>query len=420
LTLSSLRADAGTATEAAASEGDSVQAIVIDNGGHLMKVGFGGDEAPQAVFPTVVGRFRRRPPHLGQLEACVGHEAMARRLVLNLREPIRDGAIHDWEDMEMLWKDSFHKELKVAPEEHPVLLTEPPLNPKPNREKTLQIMFEKFSVPACYLAMDAVLALYASGRTTGAVLMSREHLSHVVPIYEGHAMPHAIRRLDYGGAHLVDELMRLLNQQGVPLTTSADRDIVRDIKQKLGYVSAGFERELKRAAAMLEEKEDKKEDSAASDSAGFAGSDVVISDDARYELPDGQFIVVGSSDRFRCAEPLFRPQLIGREAGYPGVHTAIAECIAACDADVRSDLYRNIVLAGGTTLFEGLQPRLEAELAALVPKDTKLCVVAPPERKYSVWIGGSILSSMPAFAPLWISKQEYDETGPAIVHRKCF
>jgi len=136
-----------------------------------------------------------------------------------------------------------------------------------------------------------------------------------------------------------------------------------------------------------------------------------------YELPDGQVITVGS-ERFRCPESLFQPSFVGKEAS--GIHDTTFQSIMKCDVDIRKDLYQNVVLSGGTTMYEGIGERMTKELTALAPSTMKIKVVAPPERKYSVWIGGSILSSLSTFQAMWITKEEYDEAGPSIVHRKCF
>ncbi|KAJ2786387.1 centractin- actin- protein of the dynactin complex [Coemansia interrupta] len=374
------------------------QPVVIDNGSGVIKAGFAGDDQPKSFFSSSVGR----PKHLRMMAGAVegdyfiGRQAEELRGLLKVRYPVEHGVVTDWDDMEKIWSYIYNDELKTLSEEHPVLLTEAPLNPLSNREQAAQIFFETFNVPAFYTSIQAVLSLYASGRTTGVVLDSGDGVSHAVPVFEGFALSHAIRRMDVAGRDVTEHLQVLLQKAGHRLYTSAEKEVVRQIKEKMCYVALDADKEEKEMGAVVM-------------GGGRGRGDV-------FKLPDGNVISLGS-ERFRAAEILFQPDVVGLEDA--GVHQMVADAIGRADMDLRRPLYANIVLSGGTTLMRGFGDRLLGELRRQAVKDCKIKISAPPERKYSTWIGGSILASLSTFKKMWVSAEEYQED-PDVIHKKFF
>lgn len=253
------------------------------------------------------------------------------------------------------------------------------------------IMIETFNTPAMYLSTQPVLSLYSSGRTTGFVLNSGVSSSHAVPVYEGYSLPHAILTLNLAGQNLSEYLMHILGER--------DRSYIHDlknkvdaVKEKVCYVALDYDAEMEKKV------------------------------EKTYQLPDGRVITV-AQECFRCPEPLFQPHLLNIDS--VGIHEICNNSIRKCDEDIHKDLYGNIVLSGGNTLFPGFAERMTKEIESLanpfkLPPKVKVIASDPSERKYSVWRGGSLMASISTFSNFWISKAEYDEAGPSIVLRKCF
>lgn len=370
------------------------QPIVIDNGSGVIKAGFAGADKPRVVFRSCVGRVKHlRVMPGGALEGSdifLGNKIEEHRGTLKIEYPIENGIVQNWNDMERIWSYLYTKDnLNVASEDHAVLLTEAPLNPFTNREKAAEIFFEGLNIPALYFSIQAILSLYASGRTTGVVLDSGDGVTHVVPVYEGLTMPHAIMRMDVAGRNVTYQLQRLLRRSGHIFHTSSEMEIVRQIKEQYCSIALNPNK-------VDEQTSDLKQ---------------------QYRLPDGSMIELGS-EIWKAPEVLFQPDLLGLE--YKGVHDCLISSIMKTDIDLRKILLSQIVLSGGSTMFTGYGERLlnEVRKHPLAPKESKVRIAAPPERLHSTWIGGSILASLSTFKSMWVSKKEYMEHGARILTTK--
>jgi actin beta/gamma 1 len=384
--------------------------VIIDNGTGYCKVGLSCDEAPRSIFPSCVGyaKYESGMIYSGQKEFYIGHDAVYKKGVLKLNYPIEHGVVNNWDDMEKIWGHAFTNELRVAPEEHNVMLTEAPLNPKENREKMAQIMFETFNVPGLYISIQAVLSLYSAGKVIGIVLDSGDGVTHFVPIFESYSLPHAILRFDCAGRDLTEYMVKLLTEVGQRFYTTAEKEIAKSIKEKSCYSALDFEEEKSKVESY------------------------------DYELPDGTHIIL-RDQRIRCPEALFSPSLIGIEG--PGIAELCCNSIQRCDIDLRRDLYYNILLSGGNSTISGLSERLSKEIKKILEgKITTIRVLPTKEMnkekkdedeegekkiksydiKYAVWQGGAVASKLDSFKSNWITKEEYEEYGATILHRKCF
>eukprot|EP01060_Flectonema_neradi_P039398 TRINITY_DN8667_c0_g1_i1.p1 TRINITY_DN8667_c0_g1~~TRINITY_DN8667_c0_g1_i1.p1 ORF type:complete len:285 (+),score=45.75 TRINITY_DN8667_c0_g1_i1:62-916(+) len=263
--------------------------VVIDNGTGTIKAGFGGEEMPARLLQNVVGRPKHPNVMSGgvlQGDLFVGDLVEHHRGILSLSYPMEHGSVNNWSDMEAVWNHMFGL-LNVPIREHPVLLTEPPLNSRKNKERAAEIFFEEHHVPALFFSVQAVLSLYAAGTATGVVVDSGDGVTHCCPVYEGFVIPGAVTRSDIGGRDITKHLQLQLRKLGHNFNTSAEFEIVRQIKENLCYVAYMPQQE---EALVVSKKYD-------------------LSD---YRLPDGSKVQLGA-ERFRPPEVLFDPKLIGSE-----------------------------------------------------------------------------------------------------------
>ena len=375
--------------------GDENSVVVLDNGSGMMKAGFAGEEAPQCVFPAIVGRPKNESAMMGtnQKQEYIGDDAAQKRGILNLAYPIAAGIVESWEDMEKVWHHTFYNELRVSPNEiKGVLLTEAPRQPKANREKMVQIMFETFEVQNIYVAIQAVMSLYSAGRTTGLVTDSGDGVTHTVPVFEGFSLPHAVERMEIAGRVLTGYLQKLLLEAGHNFTSAAELEIVREIKEELCYVAQDYAAEKEQCTKNAEQ-------------------------DKQYTLPDKAVITVPGSVRIGAPELIYQPNLNGMSC--KSIDALAWASVSASDIDVRRELCKNIIMSGGSTMYEGMADRLKQELVTRAPSGAEIRVVAAADRKYAVWKGGSTLASLSTFSSSWVTKEDYEEHGAAVIHRKC-
>jgi len=360
--------------------------VIIDNGSGTCKAGLSTDEAPKCIFPEVIGRPRKVWEKDLEKEIYFGDEVNDVRNKLSVFYPLENGIIENFNDMELLWEYTFMDGLKVNPPDHPVLLTEPPYNPKVSRERMVEIMFETFGVPALNISIQGVLALLGQGRTTGLVLDSGEGVTHTIPIFDGFGLPPGIQRLDLAGRELNTLLAKLLAQEGTCLTTTTDQHHVRLMKEKHCYCALDPSKEW--------------------------------ADTIEYKLPDGRAVQL-SDERWKCPEALFNPSIVGLES--LGIGGIVWESISRCEIDCRKTLLSNVVLSGGSTMFPGFAERLARELRGYAPtaSQANIRIVQSKDQKTAVWSGAQVFATLRSMQEeQWMTYEDYDEYGANFIHDK--
>ncbi|XXG71172.1 hypothetical protein AAC387_Pa07g0487 [Persea americana] len=441
--------------------GDEVSAIVLDLGSHTCKAGYAGEDAPKAVFPSVVGSIDQTgitddvkserdmesvsdskngvrsfdsDKTKAKCKLYVGSQALGyRRDHMEVLSPIKDGVIVDWDIVDSIWDHAFRDRLLIDPTEHPMLLAEPSFNSPQQRERTAELMFEKYKVPALFLAKNAVLTSFASGRATSLVVDSGGGSTTIAPVHDGYVLQKAVLTSPIGGEFLTECMMKSLESKGITIKPryafkrkeirpgefqTVDLDFPNTTESYRLYSQRVIASDIKESVCRAPD--------TAFDESGYANIPMTP-----YELPDGQIIEIGA-DRFKTPDILFNPSLALRIPGMEsfadsapsvrGLPQMVIESINKCDVDIRRELFSSILLAGGTASMQQLKERLEKDLIEESPQAARVKVLASgnaTERRFSVWIGGSILASLGSFQQMWFSKAEFEEHGTSYIQRKC-
>ncbi|CAM8977114.1 unnamed protein product [Rhodiola kirilowii] len=435
--------------------GDEVSAIVVDLGSHTCKAGYAGEDAPKAVFPSVAGYIDQMeiddhaateknsitsqdPNNVDKSKQkrklYVGTQALGyRRDNMEIISPLKDGLVADWDIVESIWDHAFRECLLIDPVEHPMLLAEPCFNTQQHRERAAELMFEKYKVPALFLAKNAVLTSFASGRATSLVVDCGGGSTTVAPVQDGYVLQKGVVSSPIGGEFLTDCMLKSLETKGIKIRPrySFKRKEIRPGEFQTVDLDFPNTTESYRLFSQRVIVSDIKECVCRAPDTPYDDKSYSNIPMSSYELPDGQTIEVGA-DRFKIPDVLFNPSLVQT---IPGVENAseislsvrgltqmVMDSISKCDVDIRRELYSSILLAGGTSSMNQLKERLEKDLLEESPQAARVKVLASgntTERRFSVWIGGSILASLGSFQQMWFSKSEYEEHGAAYIQRKC-
>ena len=380
-------------------------AIVIDSGSTMIRVGFAGnDEAELHSFPPTIPLHNRK----SYINADPCHSII---------DPIdttpfkTKGVITNWDQMESLWYHSYYNVLKADPTERFVLHPMSLLSTHTDRAKVAEISLETFQVAGTFMAHENMVTDYYKGTTVSLSVMINDETINIVPIIEGRLIDEATTTLHYGGKTLTQHLLTTLNDNhGCEFTNSRhDLKIARDIKEKLCY----FQTTL-------------------SDDGDPTRSNYPDAGERSYELPDGQVITI-NEERYSTGNALFDPTVMGLNE--IGLHTAIHQVINRCIPQDRRVLYNCIYIAGGTANTRGLSAKM-VEMLQTTLKDNSTepsCRLgsapnrqinmrvrtSPGYEHLSCWLGGSIMGSLSTMSQHWITKKEWEEFGKSSVRRKC-
>ncbi|EKF29108.1 actin-like protein, putative [Trypanosoma cruzi marinkellei] len=376
--------------------------LVVDVGSSTTRLGFGGEEAPRVMVPSVVGT----PYNNGMLGSLLQHHgdtfagdaAWERRGLLELSYPVQSRRVVSHKALEHILHDALYTWLPLVPQETPLLWVEPVCTSRKDRERICELFFESFDIPQLAMTNAAAATLYSTGRTTGLVVDSGEDCTTVNAVWEGYNLQHTFHSSPIAGRVLTDRLLEYLRGKGYALSTLEDRCLVDKMKRSLCYVADDVEMEMKNLCNKLHP-----------DS---------------YELPDEQRIFLHES-QFMVPELLFNPSRaddagVGASDGEVGWAEAVTQVVRRAPSYTQQRLWENIVLAGGNTMFPGIEQRLQREVSARYNggEQTINCV-AFPDRDLAAWIGASVVASMPTFSHLCLAREEYQEKGAAAVHLRA-
>jgi actin len=385
--------------------------VVIDNGTYSTKAGFNGENAPRSVVPTLVGNFKPRLINLVEEpdKTFIGREALSLSH-LDYSYPIKNGII-DADKMEPIWSYLFNKGLNVKPEAHNVFLTESINSSNSEREKIAEIMFEKFSIFNIHIEPQQVMTLYSTTKTTGLIVESGESMTHIVPIYEGYIIPQGIKSIPLAGGNLTETFMDLEREKLSKNNVGNLRESARKIKESFAEVLI----ENNMIKTLTNDLECIK----------LGKKSNKIAKDDLFELPDGNRIKIGD-ERFLATERFFNPEFHDFKYDNATLQNLIYDSVENCDIFLRKDFLSNIVLGGGNTLVKNFPERLKNELLNLYKSispqkqelENSIKINAENERAYSSWIGASIICSISNFQQMWISKNDYEENGKNVIHKK--